>query len=190
MHIQFDLKELDGTELPQEKIDQLKTSLGISDEDNVDNRISKLAQAATFEYIQMLVGSGMPNRADEAKQDRLFFVIKKVFTPDLPTEDEISVMFQLTKTQSRTLLRNTLSRYRTKLSKELNHTLKKIFRRAVEGEGNWNVNIDSVVLFEHLNFIVAKEGAEYNPIRKSPVGIRKYLIPLDTHTALENHFAV
>lgn len=188
MHIHFDLKELDGTEIHQDKVDQLKTSLGISDEEEVNNRVAKLAEAATFEYVEMLVGSGMPNRADETKQDRLFYVIKKVFTPNLPTEDEVSIMFQLTKTYSRTLLRNTLSRYRTKLGKELNHTLEEIFRRAEKIDGSWEVNIDSVVLFEHLNFIVAKEGPEYNPIRKSTVGTRKYLIPLDTHTALENHF--
>ena len=188
MEIQFDLSELDGQEVSQEKLDLLRASMGIADTDDLAPRLTNLAHAGLIEYLEMLAGKGMPNRADEAKQDRLLYIIKKVFSPRLPSEDDISIMFQLTTTQSKTLLRNTLSRYRTKLHEELHQTLEEIYRSAeASGEG-YDVTILSDVFVEHLNLIVAKEGAGYNPIRKRSVGSRKNFIASDTHTALGNYF--
>ncbi len=188
MNIQFELRELDGSEVPQEKIELLKASLGIADDNDLVPKLTKLAEAGIADYIEMLVGKGMPNRADESKQDRLLYIIKKVCGPRLPTEDEISIMFQLTNTQSKTLLRNTLSRYRTKLSNELNETLEEIFRSSVQNADGWELTINSEIFVEHLNLIVAKEGPDYNPIRKRSVGTRKYFIAADTHIALGNYF--
>ncbi len=188
MDINFKLKELDGSDIPEDKVDLLKASLNINDDSQLQPILNNLAQASLADYIEMLVGKGMPNRADESKQDRLLYLIKKVYSPRLPGEDEISMMFQLTSTQSKTLLRNTLSRYRTKLSSELNETLENIFRSAIHNKEGWEVTISSEIFVEQLNLIVAKEGPEYNPVKKRSVGTRKYFIAADTHTALGNHF--
>ncbi|MDN7138077.1 hypothetical protein J6J34_07630 [Pseudidiomarina sp. 1ASP75-14] len=188
MELKFDLKELDGTDVSEEKLESIRISLNLSDKDDLEPTLTKLANAGLAEYLEMLAGKGMPNRADEAKQDRLLYLIKKVFSPRLPSEDDISIMFQLTTTQSRTLLRNTLSRYRIKLRDELHTTLDEIFKTAVSGKNGWDITIPSEVLVEQFNLIVAKEGAEYNPIRKQSVGSKKYFMTGDTHVALGNHF--
>lgn len=188
MEVKFDLKELDGLDVSEEKLELIRISLNLTDTDDLEPTLTKLAEAGLVEYLEMLAGKGMPNRADEAKQDRLLYVIKKVFSPRLPSEDDISIMFQLTTTQSKTLLRNTLSRYRTKLRNELHTTLEEIFRSAVSGKDGWDITISSEVLVEQFNLIIAKEGAEYNPIRKKSVGSKKYFINADTYTALGNHF--
>lgn len=188
MKIEFDLKEMDGSDISDEKKELIFASLNLTDTDQLKPTIIKLAEAGITEYLEMLTGKGMPNRADEAKQDRLLYLIKKVYTPRLPSEDDISIMFQLTTTQSKTLLRNTLSRYRTKLRDELHTTLEEIFNSSVSGKDGWDVTIYSEILLEQLNLIVAKEGAEYNPIRKRSVGSKKYFISSDTYTALGNYF--
>lgn len=188
MEVNIDLTEIDGLDLSEEKKELLRISLGIEDNGLLETKLQQLAQASITEYIEMLSGKGMASRADEAKQDRLLYLIKTVYSPLIPAEDEISVMFQLTTTQSRTLLRNTISRYRTKLREEIHSTLEDIFRSATQNKDGWDVTIPSEVLVEQFNLIVAKEGAEYNPIRKRSVGSRKYFISNDTYTALGNHF--
>lgn len=187
MELHFELQNPDGSALDDHTLEQLAASMGIAD-DELGSKLIKLARASIAEYIEMLVGKGMANRADEAKQDRLFYLIRCVFTPYLPAEDEISMMFQLTTTQAKTLLRNTISRYRTRLQVELRTTLESIFESAERTETGWDVSISSAIFVEHLNLIVAKEGPDYDPIRKRSVGTKKYFISTDTHTALGNYF--
>ncbi|MEQ9582189.1 MAG: hypothetical protein RIM68_08490 [Arenibacter sp.] len=191
MDITFTLTDIDGADIPQEKIDLLCASLGIDDQDDLQDRINNVALASLVEYIEMLVGKGMSNRADEAKQDRLFYLIKQVFTPRVPGDDAVSVMFQLTSTQSKSLLRNTLSRYRTRLKDEIATTLVEIYKAATlyGDSGNYEVPIESEVFVELLNQIVAREGADYFPItKKRESGNSKYRITADTHRMLGEYF--
>lgn len=188
MKIEFEISNPDGTPLDEDRINQLAASLGIEDLDELGPLLAKLSKAGIAEYIEMLSGRGMANRADEAKQDRLLHIIKHYFSPFLPAEDEISIMFQLTTTQSKTLLRNTLSRYRTRLRDELHQTLEVIYKDAEWGKDGYDVTINSDVFVEHLNLIIAQAGADYNPIRKRSVGSRKYFVTIDSYNALGDHF--
>jgi hypothetical protein len=188
MKIEIDLKELDGSDISEEKKALLLASLGLEETDKLEEYLSKLASAGIIEYVEMLAGKGMPNRADEAKQDRLLYMIKKVFSPFLPGDDEIAVMFQLTSTQAKTLLRNTLSRYRTKLSEELKNTLEEHFKSASQDKNGWVLTIPSDIFVEQYNLIIAREGAEFNPVRKRSEGTRKYFISNDTYSVLRDHF--
>lgn len=71
----------------------------------------------------MFKEKGLPTRADEVQQERLFFLLTYYFQNKLPSEKELSPIFQLTQSQSKTLLRNTKSRYRTKISNFISNTL-------------------------------------------------------------------
>lgn len=188
MDIEFTLTDIDGYGYSEDQLELLMTSLDITDNEELAKHLVKIAEASLIEYLEMLIGKGMSNRADESKQDRLFYLIKKVYSPYLPSDDEVSTIFQLTSTQSRTLLRNTLSRYRTRLTDELQTTLKSTFRSAQSTKNGYDLTIASDVFVEQLNLIVAKEGAGYNPIKKKSVGSKLYFMSTDTYKALENHF--
>ena len=84
MRIEFDLKGIDGSDLEDEKLELLMATLGVQETDRLVSAVTKLTQAGISEYIEMLAGKGMPNRADETKQDRLLYLIKHFFTPHLP----------------------------------------------------------------------------------------------------------
>ena len=177
MKFEIKLHELDGSDISKEKKALLMAVLGVEETDEIEQSLSKLAEAGIIEYVEMLAGKGMPNRADEAKQDRLLYIIKKVFSPFLPGDDEISVMFQLTSTQSKTLLRNTLSRYRTKLTEELRNTLEAHFKSANQENNGWVLTIPSDVFVEQFNLIIAKEGADYNIVSRQNIWGQLALIP-------------
>ena len=187
MDIKFTLQDIDGNEYTEDQLELLMTSLDLTDCSELESHLVKIAEASLIEYLEMLIGKGMSNRADESKQDRLFYLIKKFYSPYLPSDDEVSTVFQLTSTQSRTLLRNTLSRYRTRLSNELQKTLTSTFRSAQSTNSGYDLTIASDVFVEQFNLIVAKEGAGYNPVKKKSVGSKLYFMSTDTYNALENH---
>ena len=191
MLIQVDLRELDGAEIEEDRVAAVAGALGIEDHADVPGALAKLGQASLIEYVEMLAGNGMPNRADEAKQNRLLYVIKKYYGSRIPTESEISTIFQLATSQSRTLLRNTISRYRTRLREELTSTLRTLLRSAEQNQhGSWDVVIESDNMVEQLNLIVAKEGPALNPVRKRSDAARQYLISPDTHQLLSDHLGL
>jgi hypothetical protein len=99
---------IDAQAFEQEQKEPVKKTLRISDHE-ITHALQRIAKASLTEYLKMLVEGGMPSRADEAKQDRLLYLIQSYFGQTLPTESQISTIFQLTQSQSKTLLKNTLS---------------------------------------------------------------------------------
>ena len=94
----------------------MKSCLGINTDAELETALRKLCKASFMEYIKMFKEKGLPTRADEVQQERLFFLLNHYFENHLPGENLISSIFQLTTSQSKTLLRNTKSRYRTKIN--------------------------------------------------------------------------
>lgn len=183
MTLSFSFSE-EEKDISDEQIDLLCDSLKIIDRSELEKSLSKLATASFKEYLEMILGKGIANRADEAKQDRLFYLIKNYFHPYIPGDDEISIIFQLTPTQSKTLLRNTLSRYRTKISRELSTTLKSIHSSATKSQNDYHLTISSEVFLEILNQYIARQGPDFSPIRKRHVGNRNYKITSDSYREL------
>lgn len=99
--------------LSQDDILVLKDCLGLEEADNIEPHLVRLCKTAFMEYCKMFKEKGLPTRADEVQQERLFYLLLHYFQNRIPYEYEISSIFQITVSQSRTLLRNTLSRFRT-----------------------------------------------------------------------------
>jgi hypothetical protein len=104
----------------------VREALGIPNEAELAKAMRRLCKAAALEYLNMFVEKGMPSRADEVRQDRLYFLLTHYYQNHLPPDSEVSSVFQLTAAQSRTLLRNTRSRYRTKIGAQVNSSAKAV----------------------------------------------------------------
>ncbi|WP_368039801.1 hypothetical protein [Pseudomonas moraviensis] len=86
---------IDADAFEQEQKEPVKKTLRIGDAE-IAHALERIAKASLTEYLKMLVEGGMPSRADEAKQDRLLYLIQSYFGQTLPTESQISTIFQLT----------------------------------------------------------------------------------------------
>ncbi|MFO4682035.1 hypothetical protein [Vibrio cholerae] len=180
MEIQF---EIDDEVFEQEQKELLKKTLKI-EEAGVQTAVSKIAKAALNEYLNMLVEGGMPNRADEAKQDRLLYLIQSYFENELPTESQISTIFQLTQSQSKTLLKNTVSRFRHKLDDVLLNTMKNVIESATHSEAIYLVVINSDVVKDELNMLITQNEPTFKPITKKKGSAGQYEISEDSHDLL------
>ncbi len=101
----------------------VKDSLGITDPE-LQDALNKIAKSAFTEYLKMFTESGVPSRTAEVRELRLFLLLGYYFDNDIPTESELARIFQLTNSQAKTLLKNTMSRYRVFLDIQLKATIK------------------------------------------------------------------
>ena len=180
MEIRF---EIDDQEFEQEQKDLIMKTLKINDAD-IPQAINKIAKASLTEYLTMLVEGGMPNRADEAKQDRLLYLIQEYFGDALPTESQISTIFQLTQSQSKTLLKNTVSRFRHKLDDTLKSTMKSVIESAEFSNNTYLVVINSDVVRDELNMLITQNEPTFKPITKRKGSAGQYEISEDSHALL------
>jgi len=173
---------IQDTELSAQDIQLIKESLDIQD---IENALSKICKSAFMEYVKMFKEKGIPSRADEVKQERLFFMLNYYYINRVPSENEISTIFQLTATQSRSLLRNTKSKYRTKINSFIKSTLLTTLNSARRNDnGDYDFVCTSQSNIEDLNQIVAQKGPELKSIEKIKGLANKYTCAIDTYNLL------
>lgn len=83
----------------------LKSVLDCKDDSELRQAISRIGMAAISEYLEMILGKQLPTRANEIRERKLFHLIKHYFDGRIPNETEISTLFQLTESSSRTLFK-------------------------------------------------------------------------------------
>lgn len=185
--ISINQSELDSTSLTI-----LKDCLGIYDQDEVNLALIKLCKSAFMEYIKMFRERGLPNRADEVKQERLYHLLLYYFEDRIPQESEISTIFQITLTQSRTLLRNTSSRFRTKIISFLSNTLFGILNGAkFNRETNkYELTILSKIFLEEFNTTINIKGPGLSILKKVKNSASRFECSEDTYNLLIENYGI
>lgn len=173
---------------PEEK-DKLKILFGITnDEDNskFEEHLQNITKTALVEYKRMILGIELPTRADEIKQYRLLYLIKYYFRDRIPTEAEVSSMFQLTSTQSKSLIKNVLSKFHYQIEEILKNTMKSVLRGFSSTKRNVKYTgiIQSDNIREELNRIILKENPNLKLITLVRNSAAKYEIEEDSYILL------
>jgi hypothetical protein len=165
----------------------IQECLGLAESD-VSSALTKLSKTAFMEYVKMFKEKGIPTRADEVQQERLYFLLNYFYENRLPNESDISSIFQLTPSQSRTLLRNTKSRYRTKISEFIKNTLRDTVNSSTPAndESGYRFICTSPSTIEELNSIVSQKGPGLKPIEKIRGLSSVYSCAIDTYNLLQN----
>lgn len=108
------------------QIELIKQVFGSDEDDEFESILSKVVIAALTEYKEMLFGMGIPSRAADILEYRLFLLIENCIPNYIPSEEDVSMMFQLTPTRSRSLIRSVLTRYRYQLKEKTNETFRDV----------------------------------------------------------------
>lgn len=170
---------------------RLKTLFDAPDDDAFTAALTKVTCAALTEYRDMFLGMPMPSRADEIRQHRLFHLIKYYFADRLPSEAEVSAMFQLAQNQARSLIRNVMTRFRFHLEHEVRNTLSAVVASAQPASGgSYQVVIQSDNAIDELNRIIAINAPGCDPITKVKNMARMYTIAPDSNQALRTHLGL
>ncbi|MFC5604718.1 hypothetical protein [Sporosarcina koreensis] len=146
--------------------------------------IEGVCMAAIAEYFEMMLGKQVPTRANEIQERRLFHLLKHYFDGRIPSESEISAIFQLTESGSRSLLRNVRTRFKFDLKEEMEYTIKNTLLQAVSANDSYRVVIQSDNILEELRQVVSMKGAKLEQISKVKGSAGLYNIPEDTFDLL------
>ncbi len=182
MRISFELSE---KEFNANEIELLKEALALS-ESQFHDKLGLFAKSAFMEYKKMLNEKGMPTKADEISQERLYHLIRNFYLDHLPTETEIASIFQLTDTQSKTLIQNVRSRYRTKIFEQIKNSLCDVMREAIRHtDTEFRLVIKSKNIVEELNHIVSSKGPTLKKIMAVRGSACEYTCAIDTYNLLK-----
>lgn len=186
MELSIDLTDLI---LPEDE-EVLINVLGCESRDELSDTLKGICLASMSEYLEMLLGKQVPTRANEIMERRLFHLLKHHFSGRIPSESEISSVFQLTESQSRSLLRNVRTRFKFDLEEEMSSTIRGILRTASEHEGYYRVVIQSDNILEELKLTVSLRGPKLNQITKMKNSAGVHNIPEDTFALLCSKYDV
>ena len=183
MNINF---KINNNELSESEIKIIKNSLGLNNS-TINEALSNFAKAAFMEYVKMIKDNGLPSKVSEIQQERLFFLLMYYFKDHLPDENEISSIFQLSSIQSKSLLRNTKSRYRTKIGEYLKNTLINVLKNATQKKTDepFEFICFSPTIIEELNTIICQKAPTLEPIQKIKGLASKYSCAIDTYIFLK-----
>jgi hypothetical protein len=173
---------------------QLCDILGVTPRD-LDARLAALAGAATLEYVEQFLGRKVFTRGSDIREYRLFLLIRYLFDERIPSEDQVSALFQTTASQSRALIRAVSSKYQYDLATAREATLK----AAVEAIGqpanaqagsDWSLDGQSDYVIEALNAVVSRQDGTLTRLIRSQGTASSYVVRPATRTALRSFFGI
>jgi len=100
-----------------------------------------IAQAALAEYLLQFTGTRNPNTVRDLRELRLRLLASHL-PEHLPSDEQIAQIFQLTRTQARTLVNGARARYRQELTEVFNEAARRALRNA-EHIGDDTVRIEA-----------------------------------------------
>ncbi len=133
----------------------------------------------------MMLGQRVLTRGQDIREYRLSLLIRFVFGGRLPSDQQISALFQTTITQSRALLRAVMSKYQYELKDAIRATLRDELQRAqLQQSGEWLLTCDSENVIEAFNREIATVDGALPQVTRSRGTVGAYDIQASTHAVL------
>jgi hypothetical protein len=181
---------------------QLATALTVDDADcihlaqtlgcDVDQLSQKLvghAQAALNEYVAMYLGRGTPTQAREIFENRLALLMTQALNDGVPSDDDVARLFNVSRSQARTLLRNTISRRRFLLADVFKASAKAALKAAKPIEAGFALTLRSAYLAEGLNLELDRLNKGSPPLTPIRDQVSRYLAAPSSYELLCQAYA-
>lgn len=176
-------------DLSEEEVAQLAMILGCKP-DAVAKELSGHAGAALREYVSMYLGQHIFTRGSDIRQYRLFLLIASTFRNRIPTESDVSALFQTTTSESRALIKSVMSKYQYALTAVYRDTMKWIINGATQesNESDYELTVESHNIIQNLNATLARLDGTLQMIKKKPGTACTYTMPPASRDRLKEHF--
>ena len=146
------------------------------DDSALEAKLRPFAEASFREHLTMLTGSRAFTRASDFQEERLLRIIQVVTSNRVPSEDTVSAYFHLTPSQSRTLIRNTVTRFGYELSKAMEDSLREVLSHATQDGSAFLIQADSYELINALNKILSKQNPNFQKIVPTPGTLMQFSV--------------
>jgi len=148
--------------------------------------LEPFARAALTELVAMFLGQRVFTRGSDILEHRLFLLTQHAFNNRVPTEKQVSKLFQTTATGSRALLRAVMSKYQYQLRSAISATLKTLLKEATKADdGVRTVSVLNQNLVDELNRLLTGIDPTLPPLTKKRGAVSQYEIPASSFARLE-----
>ena len=186
MEIKFDIPAIEAGET-----NLLKSILHCTDAE-LNDKLNKVAQASFEEYRKMILGQKVFTRGRDIIEFRLFIFIKYFFNGKIPDEQKICDLFQVTATESRSLIKSIMSKYQYDLKDTITNSVKDEVQNITKmANGNdYKISIQNQYFKDELNRILGSIDTSLPIIEKEKGTISTYVVKASSYVKLCNHFAI
>lgn len=156
----------------------LMTALGCKAAD-LEANLGRHAKAALREYIECYLGRRAFSRGSDILEHRLVLLVHHAFEDKIPDDACVSRLFQTTLSASRTLIRNSLSKYRFQLEAAANASAKLLLEKvtwAGAGTSTYHTKAAAPNIIEVLNQRLVAEEPTLKVIARVPDSAGTYAI--------------
>ena len=177
--------EINESMLSAEELKTIIEGLGLNDSENITDVLSRLSRCAFLEYKKMFLSRGLPTKADEVQQERLFFLIQGFYINSLPTEKQVSTIFQLSASKAKSLLRNTIASYRNQLRNQIFESVRIVLRSSQTDEkGNYTIALKSETIKDEINRFLMQNEPTLQKLMAIRGSAGLFFCPVDTYDYL------
>jgi hypothetical protein len=164
---------------------QLAGTLGVAVAD-LPEHLEAHANAAVEEYVRMFLGQRVYTRGSDIREYRLLLLIKHALGGRIPSEAEVSRLFQTTESQSRSLIRSVMSKFQYELREEIVQTLRETLSESgrESDEADYEVVIDSDNVVDELNRRIQAIDGTLPAIQKKRGTASTYVLRPSSHDRL------
>lgn len=178
-------------ELSEEDERLLRNILGVIDPHrSFEEILSDFGKASFEEYYRMFLGQKVFTRGSDFQEYRLFLIIKRALENDIANEELVSNLFQLTASQSRSLIRSVLSKYQYELHDAINNSLIKVLQNAEEVQSNsgrtseYTIDVRNKSIVSELNQLLGNIDGNLPQITQKKGTYSKYIVSVSSYSAL------
>lgn len=162
----------------------------ICSEQDLPAKLSGHGKAALIEYTECYLGNRAFSRGSDILEHRLALLISYAFDQSIPNDATVSGMLQTTLSASRTLLRNTLSKYRYILRAATTASAKAALENATWKKDRtlFSLEIKATNLVDLFNQKLLADKGPQKQVAKSQDNVGTYEISEASYTLLCNAF--
>jgi len=179
-------------DLTAEEVTLFKTILNCSTDQELTQKLGTIGKAALTEYNKMILGQRVFTRGKDILEFRLLNLIKHHFNGAIPSEQQISALFQITATESRALIRSITSKYQYELTDIINTMLKELLRDKTmkNADKNYKLPLDNVFFKDELNKRLGMYDNKLPMVEKDVTTNGVYTISISAYDRLCHEFQI
>lgn len=158
---------------------------------DVDARLQAHARASLEEYVQLYLGRRVFSRGSDILEHRLALLIEHAYEGKVPPEGDIAALFQITLPQARSLIRSTLSKYRSQLRDATEKTVKTLLETAAwqnDDKEVW-IEIPAANVVDLMNQALVRRDRGATGVKRHKDAIATYVITKKAYAVLCTEFA-
>lgn len=160
----------------------------LGDQPDLDAVLSQHARAALGEYIEVYLGRRSSSRGADIQELRLALLVEHAFNGRIPDEATVGALLKTPPAGSRTLIRNTMSRYRHQLHAAMTGSAKAVLETVVWAGDVVHTQRASANVVELLNQRLLALDPTLKPVGRVPASAGTWVIDEDVYAELCNAF--